>query len=110
MVNEWLLSFRSRKNVAFDEKLIPMGHLVETSAFYQPEPVGETFFDHCYLLEPGNGKAAATLENPENGLRLSIFPGLLPIPIFRFIHRRTAKRLPSKILVLRPTVSITAWA
>ncbi len=73
-VNEWLLSFRSRKNVAFDEKLIPMGHLVETSAFYQPEPVGETFFDHCYLLEPGNGKAAATLENPENGLRLSIFP------------------------------------
>ena len=74
IVNDWLLSFRSRKNVAFNEKLIPMGHLIDISAFYLPEPVGETFFDHCYLLEPGKGKAAATLENPENGLRLSIFP------------------------------------
>jgi aldose 1-epimerase len=73
-VNNWLLSFRSRKNVAFNEKLIPMGHMIETSAYYSPKPVGETFFDHCYILEADDGNAAATLENPENGLRLSLFP------------------------------------
>jgi aldose 1-epimerase len=73
-VNDWLLSFRSRKNVAFDEKLIPMGHMIETSAFYSPKPIGTEFFDHCYLLEPDSGTPAATLENPANGLRLSIFP------------------------------------
>ena len=26
-VNEWLLSFRSRKKLAFNEKLIPLGHI-----------------------------------------------------------------------------------
>lgn len=73
-VNDWLLYFRSRQNVAFDEKLIPLGHLIESSAFYSPRKIGGEFFDHCYLLEPDSGTAAATLENPANGLRLSIIP------------------------------------
>jgi aldose 1-epimerase len=73
-VNDWLLSFRSKKNVVFDEKLIPLGHMIETSSFYSLQSVGTAFFDHCYLLEPDSGIPAATLENPANGLRLSIFP------------------------------------
>jgi aldose 1-epimerase len=73
-VNDWLLSFRSRKNLVFDEKLIPMGHMVETDKFYFPRPIGTEIFDHCFLLEPGSGFPAATLENPDNGLRLSVFP------------------------------------
>ena len=35
-VNEWLLSFHSRKNLAFNEKLIPTGHYIETDKFYKP--------------------------------------------------------------------------
>jgi aldose 1-epimerase len=73
-VNNWLLCFRSKKNVAFDEKLIPMGHLIESDGFYSPKIIGTTFFDHCYLLDSETRKPAAILENPANGLRLSLFP------------------------------------
>ncbi|HEY4934970.1 MAG TPA: aldose 1-epimerase [Puia sp.] len=73
-VNDWLLSFHSRKNLAFDEKLIPLGHLIETEKFYSPRLIGKETFDHCFLLEPDTGVPAATLENPANGLRLSFFP------------------------------------
>ncbi len=73
-VNDWLLSFHSRKNLAFNEKLIPVGHIIETEKFLSPRLIGEESFDHCFLLEPNSNSAAATLENPSNGLRLSIYP------------------------------------
>ena len=73
-VNQWLLSFRSRKNLVFDEKLIPMGHTREVNKFYSPRLIGDEFFDHCFLLEPDPGTASAVLENPANHLRLSFFP------------------------------------
>ena len=75
-VDDWLLSFRSKKKLAFDEKLIPIGHLIETDKFYSPRPVGAEIFDDCFLLEPGAGDPAAVLENPDNGLRLSFYPGI----------------------------------
>jgi aldose 1-epimerase len=73
-VNDWLLSFRSRKKLAFSDSLIPLGHLEETDKFYSPQIIGEEFFDNCFLLEPGSGTAAAILENPGNGLRLGFYP------------------------------------
>jgi aldose 1-epimerase len=73
-VNNWLLSFRSKKNLAFNEKLIPVGHIIETEKFYTPRLIGEEIFDHCFLLEPNPEVPAATLENPANGLHLSFFP------------------------------------
>jgi len=73
-VNDWLLSFHSKKKLLFNEKLIPLGHTVETSAFYSPRLIGDEFFDNCFLLEPDSGSPAATLENPANGLLLSFFP------------------------------------
>jgi aldose 1-epimerase len=73
-VNDWLLSFHSREKLAFDEKLIPIGHTVEAPDFYLPKRVGEEFFDNCFLLEPDSGLPAATLENPANGLQLSFYP------------------------------------
>jgi aldose 1-epimerase len=73
-VNDWLLSFRSKKNLAFNEKLIPVGHIIETEKFYTPRLIGDETFDHCFLLEPNTAGPAATLENPANGLRLSFFP------------------------------------
>jgi aldose 1-epimerase len=73
-VNHWLLSFHSRQNLAFDEKLIPTGQIVETSAFLSPRIIGEEIFDHCFLLEQDPGVPAAVLENPANGLRLSFYP------------------------------------
>jgi aldose 1-epimerase len=73
-VNDWLLSFHSKKKLLFNKKLIPLGHTVETSAFYLPRLIGDEFFDNCFLLDPDSGSPAATLENPANGLLLSFFP------------------------------------
>ena len=73
-VNDWLLSFHSREKLAFNEKLIPLGHTVEAPDFYSPKLIGEEFFDNCFLLEQDTGAPAATLENPANGLRLSFYP------------------------------------
>jgi aldose 1-epimerase len=73
-VNDWLLFFHSRKNIAFNEKLIPVGHIIETEKFFSPRLIGEESFDHCFLLEQNSKSPAATLENPSNGLRLSIYP------------------------------------
>jgi aldose 1-epimerase len=73
-INSWLLSFRSRKILAFDEKLIPLGHTTDTNKFYFPRLIGDEFFDHCFLLEPDSAAPAAILKNPANGLRLSFFP------------------------------------
>jgi aldose 1-epimerase len=73
-VNDWLLSFHSREKLAFDEKLIPLGHTVTAPDFYSPKKIGTDFFDNCFLLEQDSGIPAATLENPANGLHLSFFP------------------------------------
>jgi aldose 1-epimerase len=74
-INNWFLSFRSRKVLAFDEKLIPTGQLAEVNKFYSPRPIGDEFFDNCFVLEPDSGdKPALVLKNHENGLRLSFFP------------------------------------
>ena len=73
-VNDWLLSFHSREKLAFNEKLIPLGHTVEAPDFYNPRRIGDEFFDNCFLLEPDSGVPAATLENPANGLHLSFYP------------------------------------
>jgi len=75
-VNDWLLSFHSRKMLAFDEKLIPIGHLTEYATFYSLQKIGTTFFDNCFLLEAGSEVPAAVLVNPANGLRLSFFPDI----------------------------------
>ena len=72
--NDWLLRFRSKKMLSFSEKLIPLGHFKEFNSFYNPRIIGREFFDNCFLLEPDDGSAAAILENPTNGLRLSFFP------------------------------------
>jgi aldose 1-epimerase len=73
-VNDWLLSIHSREKLVFNEKLIPLGHTVEAIKFYSPHLIGDEFFDNCFLLETGSGVPAATLENPANGLRLSLNP------------------------------------
>jgi|SRR5450432_136727 len=75
-VNEWLLSFRSGKNLVFNEKLIPVGHLIDSYQFYKPKIIGDECFDHCFLLEPVSDLDTVILENPVNGLRLTINPDL----------------------------------
>jgi aldose 1-epimerase len=73
-VDDWILSFHSRLNLVFDDKLIPSGELVESDKFYSPRLICTEIFDHCFLLEPDPGIPATTLENPENGLCLRFFP------------------------------------
>jgi aldose 1-epimerase len=73
-VNDWLLAFHSRQNLAFDDNLIPTGQIIDTQKFYSPRLIGSEFFDHCFLLDQEPGVPAAILKNPANGLRLSFFP------------------------------------
>jgi aldose 1-epimerase len=73
-VNDWLLAFHSRKNLIFDNNLIPTGQILETEKFYSPRLIGDEFFDHCFVLDQVPGIPAAILKNPSNGLRLSFFP------------------------------------
>jgi aldose 1-epimerase len=73
-INDWYLSFHSRKKKEFDSKLIPTGRLTESTEFYLPRLIGDEFFDNCFLLDPDYSMPAATLENPSNGLRLILFP------------------------------------
>jgi aldose 1-epimerase len=73
-VNDWLLSFHSREKLAFDDKLIPLGHTIEAPEFYSPKRIGDEFFDNCFILEPDSDVPAATLENPANGLYLRFYP------------------------------------
>jgi aldose 1-epimerase len=73
-VNNWTLSFHSKKIVVFNERLIPTGELIDTDRFNTPKIIGEEFFDHCFYLDPPGDSASAVLENPKTGLRLSFFP------------------------------------
>ena len=74
LVDNWTLSFRSKKNVAFNERLIPTGDFIDSDGFYSPKLIGDEFFDHCFYLEPADDLASVVLENPKTGLRLSFFP------------------------------------
>ena len=74
VTDQWLLKLRSKKMVVFDDRLIPTGKLADDTRFNTARTIGQEFFDHCFLLNDDFQQPAAVLQNPENGLRLSLYP------------------------------------
>lgn len=74
-VNELLFAMNTAKMVEFDDRLIPTGNLLDYKKFQQPEILGDTFLDNCFVLnEEGDNNAACILKNPATGLELHIWP------------------------------------
>lgn len=73
-LDDWLLQFSSTALVEFDEKLVPTGRLLPYDAYHEAMLIGNTNFDSCFMIEPGEGYAACTLRNETAGLQLNIFP------------------------------------
>jgi len=72
--NDWMLQFHSTAIVAFDDRLVPTGHLEQYEVFAEAKLLGDTFLDNCFVLKPDLVSAACELYNPANGLRVSFFP------------------------------------
>ncbi|RYG06261.1 MAG: aldose 1-epimerase [Chitinophagaceae bacterium] len=72
-VNDWIFQLASDTMLEFDERLIPTGDEVEEHAFHNPVVIGETSIDNCFVLSAAPGSACAVIQNPANGLTLSIF-------------------------------------
>jgi aldose 1-epimerase len=73
-VNDWELHFNSKTIVEFDEKLVPTGRLLPFQQFWQPELIGDTRMDNCFLLDMSQPQPACTLLNPQNNVMVSFFP------------------------------------
>ena len=72
--DNWLLYFNASTMLEFDEKLLPTGKLLPSTAFLQPALLGQTQLDNCFVLNNYNGYAACTLRNEAEGLQLNLFP------------------------------------
>lgn len=73
-VNDWELFFDAQGMVEFDKRLVPTGNTIPFNQFNAPSLVGSTRMDNCFLINIVPGKAACTLKNPANGLKVSLFP------------------------------------
>lgn len=74
MVNNWELHFNAKAMVEFNEKLVPTGRLLPFSKFGEPELIGDTRMDNCFLLNMDEASPACTLLNPQNNIMVSFFP------------------------------------
>jgi aldose 1-epimerase len=70
-INELLFYVNGHKILEFDERLVPTGKTIGHQMFNSPARIGNTFLDNCFVLND-NQKAACTLLNQANGLRLTI--------------------------------------
>lgn len=73
LVNDWQLYINAQSLVEFDDKLIPTGKTIPFDQFKQPEAIGQTRLDNCFLLSPG-ASPACTLYNPHNQVKVSFLP------------------------------------
>ncbi len=72
-VDELSFQMNSEKLVEFTGKLVPTGKIIAYDNFQQPEIIGDTFLDNCFLLNENNA-AACILRDDKSGLELSIWP------------------------------------
>jgi aldose 1-epimerase len=89
-VNETSMQLNSEKMIEFNTQLIPTGNALVYKKFQQPEIIGETFLDNCFLLNENN-LPACILKNNRSGLRLSIQPerSYPYLQIYTPAHRRS---------------------
>jgi aldose 1-epimerase len=72
-VDELLFMMNSDKLVEFTSSLVPTGNVNEYKKFQQPETLGDTFLDNCFLLKE-NKSPACVLRNDKSGIELHILP------------------------------------
>lgn len=72
-IDELLFQLNANKILEFDGNLIPTGEVMSYNKFQQPEIIGDTFFDNCFLLNE-NYNAACIIKNKKSGLELTIQP------------------------------------
>ncbi|MET0242859.1 MAG: aldose 1-epimerase [Flavitalea sp.] len=71
--NDWILQLASDTILEFDERLIPTGDEADEPSFHNPQLIGDTSLDNCFVSNAAPGSACAVIQNPNNGLTLSIF-------------------------------------
>lgn len=67
------LQFNSKEIVEFDERLLPTGNLSPFREYNTFKTLGSASFDNCFLLA-GFDKAACSIKDEKQGLRLDIIP------------------------------------
>jgi aldose 1-epimerase len=72
-VDELSFWINSNKLVEFTSRLVPTGNIIKYNKFQQPEILGDTFLDNCFLLNE-NKNAACVLRNDKTGVELHIWP------------------------------------
>lgn len=71
--DELMMKINSTKMVEFDSSLLPTGKIIAYDKFQQPELIGGTNLDNCFLLNENN-VPACSLRNNASGLELTILP------------------------------------
>jgi aldose 1-epimerase len=89
-INEIFMQINTEKMIEFNEQLIPTGNTLVYKKFQQPEILGETFLDNCFLLNENN-RPACILKNNTSGLKLIIHPdrSYPYLQIYTPAHRRS---------------------
>jgi aldose 1-epimerase len=72
-IDDLLFKINSDKMIEFNERLLPTRNITDYKKFQQPEILGDTFLDNCFLLKQNND-AACILRNNKTGLELHIRP------------------------------------
>jgi len=73
-VNNWQLRFDGDGIVEFDSALIPTGKILEYPRFQNAEFLGDIELDNSFVLHFNGAGPKASLYNPDNGLRLKVYP------------------------------------
>lgn len=91
-IDHLLFEMNAGTLVEFDKRLIPTGQFIAYEKFQQAEPIGNAQLDNCFVLnDVAAVQAACVLENPVNGLRLSIWPSAAYpyLQVYTPEHRRS---------------------
>lgn len=73
-VDNWKLCFRTKGLVEFNESLLPTGRMLPYDHFDEETLIGNLLLDQSFVSAAAPGQVACTLTNPENGIRLQLFP------------------------------------
>ncbi len=70
-INDLLLQINASAMLEFNESLVPTGKIIANKKFLQPEIIGNTSLDNCFLLNDNN-KPSCVLKSDRSGLELII--------------------------------------
>ncbi len=74
MIDDYSLEIKSCKMLEFDQQLIPTGKEILYDKFQNPEVIGNTKLDNCFVLDQTSSGPACKLINKAEKIKLEIFP------------------------------------